>query len=101
MSDSEYSSNESIPQQSMSESSSTDQDYGVVNLQAHAPYQDEPLAVPGQPRVVYEEDKDGIPRETLEARFEKRIAVNDWYVIFIFYEVLINPSLSNSITLRV
>ena len=76
MSDSEYSSNESVPQRSSSESSSTDEDYGVVNLQAHAPYQDEPLAVPGQARVVYEEDKDGIPRETLEARFEKRIAVN-------------------------
>ena len=78
MSDSEYSSNESVPQRSLSKSSSTDEDYGVVNLQAHAPYQDERLAVPGQPRVVYEEDKDGIPCETLEARFEKRIAVNDW-----------------------
>ena len=84
MSGSEYSSNESVPQRSFSESSSTDQDYGVVNLQAHAPYQDEPLAVPGQPRVVFEEDKDGIPHETLEARFERRIAMNDWYVTFIF-----------------
>ena len=88
MSESEYSSNESVPQQSFSDSSSSDEDYGVVNLQAHAPYQDEPLAVPGQARVNYEEDKDGIPRETIEARFEKRIAVNDWYVIFIIYEGL-------------
>lgn len=95
MSDSEYSSNESVPQQSFSDGGSTDEDYGVVNLQAHAPYQDEPLAIPGQPRVVYEEDKDGIPRETLEARFEKRIAVNDWYVTFINTKVLIHSYLSN------
>ena len=86
MSDSEYSSDESVPQLSLSESSSTDEDYGVINLQAHATYQDEPLAVLGQARVVYEEDKDGIPRESLEARFEKRIAVNDWYVLLIFNE---------------
>ncbi|XP_065059440.1 uncharacterized protein LOC135692765 isoform X1 [Rhopilema esculentum] len=78
MSDSEYSSTESISEQFSLIDSSTDGDYEVVNLQAHAPYQDEPLALPGQARVNFEEDKDGIPRETLEARFEKRVAVNDW-----------------------
>ena len=78
MSDSEYSSTESISEQFSLIDSSTDGDYEVVNLQAHAPYQDEPLALPGQARVNFEEDKDGIPRETLEVRFEKRVAVNDW-----------------------
>ena len=86
MSDSEYSSDESVPQLSLSESSSTDEDYGVINLQARAPYQDESLAVPRQVRVVYEEDKDGVPRESSEARFEKRIAVNDGYILLIFNE---------------
>ena len=58
---------------------STGEDYGEVNLHpAQAPYQDEPLAVPGHPRVVYEEDTDGIPQETLESSYEKQVGVDIW-----------------------
>ena len=79
MSESDFSSNETISEQSLSDLTSSDEDYGEVNLEgAHAPYQDEPLAIPGQPRVVFEEDKDGIPPETLEARYEKRVGVDIW-----------------------
>ena len=54
-------------------------DYGIVNMGANLPYQDEPLAIPGQ-TFNFEEDRDGIPRDVLEARSENRIAVADWYV---------------------
>ena len=69
MSDSEFSSTKIISEQFSLIDSSSDGDY--------APYQDEPLALPGQARVNFEEDKDGIPRETLEARFKNRVAVNE------------------------
>ena len=45
------------------------------------PYQDEPLAIPGQEYVLsFEEDKDGIPAATLEARFTKTCPVGEWQV---------------------
>ena len=45
----------------------------------NAPYQDEPLAIAGQEyELNFEKDKDGIPAETLEARFTKRIPLTSW-----------------------
>ena len=60
--------------------SSSEEDYGIVRLQAFAPYQEEPLAIPGQPAFHFEEDKDGIPHAVLVARQEGRIIVDDWYL---------------------
>ena len=71
---------------SNSGNSSSDEDYGVVRLQGFAPYQDEPLAIPGQPAFHFEEDKDGIPHAVLAARQEQRIVVDDWYVLLLFCE---------------
>ena len=52
------------------------------NLQtAFEPYQDEPLASSSdedEDNGVAEADIDGIPLETLQARFEKRQAVEEW-----------------------
>ena len=71
-------------------SSSSEEDYGVVRLQGFAPYQDEPLAIPGQPAFHFDEDKDGIPHAVLAARQEQRIVVDDWYVLLHFPRVLPN-----------
>ena len=61
---------------------SEEEDYGAVRLDPGLPYQDEPLAIEEEGALQYhfEEDPDGIPRETLEARFEKTVAVDQWYV---------------------
>ena len=78
-------------------SSSGEEDYGVVRLQGFAPYQDEPLAIAGQPTFHFEEDKDGIPHAVLAARQEQLIIVEDWYfipnyfisrgVLFLFFKI--------------
>ena len=63
------------------EESSNSEDFGVVDMHpdGNAPYQDKPLAVAGQEyELNFEEDKDGIPAETLEARYTKIIPVNQW-----------------------
>lgn len=70
--------------------SSGEEDYGVVRLRGFAPYQDEPLAVAGQPAFHFEEDKDGIPHAVLAARQEQRIVVDDWYVLLHFLCVIHN-----------
>ena len=83
MSDIEH---EDIPDVSSSESSlaesKLDADYGVVNLGAGGivPYLDKPILPEGiaEARNDEEEDIDRIPLESLEARFEKRIPVNQW-----------------------
>ena len=57
----------------------SEEDYGVVHLGANAPYRGEPLAVPCQrPAYRFDEDKDGIPVATIEARFERRVNVDRW-----------------------
>ena len=61
-------------------STESEEDYGLVNLEANAPYQGEPLAVAGEPAFVFEEDKNRIPHEVLAARSEGRIDVNEWCV---------------------
>ena len=54
-------------------------DYREVHLEPKMPDQDEPLAVPGRSAVFhFEEDRDGIGNEILEAKSEGRIAVDDW-----------------------
>ena len=65
------------------EDSFSNEDYGVVDMHpdGNEPYQDEPLAIPGQEYVLsFEEDKDGIPAATLEARFTKTCPVGEWQV---------------------
>ena len=65
------------------EESGPDEDYEVLNFDAGAPYQDEPLAIDD---VVEgdvggnedEEDPDGISFATLEGRYERRVSVSDW-----------------------
>lgn len=44
------------------------------------PYQDEPLASSSSEEELadHEADIDGIPLETLEARFERRMPVDEW-----------------------
>ena len=66
------------------QSEDSDEDYGVVNLDAGGilPYQDEPLLPQGMEREYDDDDIDGIPLESLEARFERRLPVNGWYVLF-------------------
>ena len=54
-------------------------DYGIVNMGANLPYQDEPLTISDQ-TFNFEKGRDGIPRDFLEARSENTIAVADWYV---------------------
>ncbi|XP_065067784.1 uncharacterized protein LOC135693278 [Rhopilema esculentum] len=71
-------SNDSGRSDNSASSSSGEEDYGVVRLQGFAPYQDEPLAIAGQPTFHFEEDKDGIPRAVLAARQEQRIIVEEW-----------------------
>jgi hypothetical protein len=45
----------------------------------NAPYQDEPLAIVGQDcDFRFEEDRDGISPETLEASFMKICPVSQW-----------------------
>ena len=61
--------------------SSSDKAFGTVDMNPYGsePYQDEPLAIAGQEATLnFEEDKDGIPAETLESRFTKIIPVSDW-----------------------
>lgn len=54
-------------------------DYGNVYLQANAPYQHEPLAVPGEPPAFhFEEDPDQITPDVLAAREEGRITLENW-----------------------
>ena len=73
----------SAAESSSDEDNSSDKDYGVVDMhpEGNEPYQDEPLAVPGQEYALnFEDDKDGIPAATLEARFTKISSVNEWQV---------------------
>jgi hypothetical protein len=61
--------------------SSNGENYGVVDMHpdGNAPYQDEPLAIVGQDcDFRFEEDRDGISPETLEARFTKICPVSQW-----------------------
>ena len=58
--------------------------YGIVNMGANHPYQEEPLAIPGQ-TFNFKEDRDGIPCDVLEARSENIITVADWYVKLKFF----------------
>ncbi|CAB4042141.1 Hypothetical predicted protein [Paramuricea clavata] len=61
--------------------SSNGENYGVVDMHpdSNAPYQDEPLAIVGQDYDFrFEEDRDGISPETLEARFTKICPVSQW-----------------------
>ncbi|CAB4009929.1 Hypothetical predicted protein [Paramuricea clavata] len=61
--------------------SSNCENYGVVDMHpdGNAPYQDEPLAIVGQDYDFrFEEDRDGISPETLEARFMKICPVSQW-----------------------
>ena len=68
---------ESLP----SVDSESEGDYGNVDLHANLPYQDEPLAVPGQPPAfTFDEDPDGIPHDVLAAREEGQIRLGNWYV---------------------
>ena len=76
-SDSSYSLSHSSVSSSDDEINS-EEDYGIVNLQANAPYQDELLAIPGQPVFRFEEDPEGIPHETLAARHEGIVKLEDW-----------------------
>ena len=71
------------------QSEESEEDYGVVNLGEGGimPYQDEPLLPQGMDGEDVgnhdnDEDIDGIPLASLEARFEKRVPVNGWYVLF-------------------
>ena len=49
-----------------------------MHPEGNEPYEDEPLAVPGQEYALnFQEDKDGIPAVTLEARFTKTCSVNE------------------------
>ena len=78
---SESSSDESKRNVSAEESSTSDEDFGTVDMNPYGgePYQDEPLAIAGlEATLNFEEDKDGIPAETLESRFTKIIPVSDW-----------------------
>jgi len=48
------------------------------------PYQDEPLASEEEvDESDDEDDEDGIPFARLEARFENRDPVNNWYVLIV------------------
>ena len=74
-----------VSEQSLStegtQESSNSEDFDVVDMHpnGNAPYQDEPLAVAGQEYILnFEEDKDGIPAEMLEARYTKIIPVDHW-----------------------
>ena len=82
MSDQHSESSGNVSEVSLSaEESSNGEDFGVVDMHpdGNAPYQDEPLAIAGQEyELNFEEDKDGIPAETLEARFTKRIPLKSW-----------------------
>ena len=76
-------SNDSLSERSESVSSNgseSEEDYGTVDLEANAPYQHEPLAVPGQPQPAFnfEEDPDRIPHDILADRHEGRIRVGNW-----------------------
>ena len=78
---SESSSDESKKSVSAEEDHSSDDDFGVVEINPYGgqPYQDEPLAIARQEQVLnFEEDRDGIPVETLASRFTKIIPVSDW-----------------------
>ncbi|XP_028408213.1 uncharacterized protein LOC114530791 [Dendronephthya gigantea] len=82
MSDEHSESSGNVSEASLStEESSNGEDFGVVYLHpdGNAPFQDEPLAIVGQEyKLNFEEDKDGIPAQTLEAKYTKLIPVNDW-----------------------
>lgn len=72
-----------VAESSGDEGSSSNEDYGAVDMHPNGnePYQDEPLAIPGQEYVLnFEEDKDGIPAATLEARFTKICPLSEWQV---------------------
>ena len=74
---------------------SGDEDILVVNSVVN-PYENEPLAsAVGQHFVSVEEDADGINPETLEARFERTVTLDKWYVTkhcecYIFQYVVVN-----------
>ncbi len=84
MSDQHSESSGDVSEQSLStegtQESSNGEDFDVdMHPNCNAPYQDEPLAVAGQEYVLnFEEDKDGIPAEMLEARYTKVIPVDHW-----------------------
>ena len=85
MSDRHSESSGDVSEQSLStegtQESSNGEDFDVVDMHpnGNALYQDEPLAVAGQEYALnFEEDKDGIPAETLEARYTKVIPVGHW-----------------------
>ena len=81
MSDSESNSSQSLSDTEDESSYIEKEDVGIVNSIIQ-PYQDEPLAVSrdssGEDVDDGEDDEDGIPFATLEARYEKRQPVNVW-----------------------
>ena len=82
MSDIEYEEMTDVSNESLLAESDSESDYGVVNLGAAGivPYQDEPILPDdiAEEKCDKEEDIDGIPLESLEARFEKRFPLNEW-----------------------
>ena len=54
-----------------------EEDMLIVNSNI-IPYENEPLAVPGQEVLNVEQDVDGIFPDTLESRFDGNISVNQW-----------------------
>ena len=82
MSDRQSESSGDISEPNLSaDDSSNGENYGVVDMHpdGNAPYQDEPLAIVGQDYDFrFEEDRDGISPETLEARFTKICPVSQW-----------------------
>ena len=47
------------------------------------PYENEPLAVPRQEVLNVEQDVNGISPDTLQARFNRNISVNQWQVMLL------------------
>ena len=82
MSDIEYEEMTDVSNERSLAESDSESDYGVVNLGAAGivPYQDEPILPDdiAEEESDEEEDIDGIPLESLEARFQKRFPFNEW-----------------------
>eukprot|EP00795_Rhopilema_esculentum_P017079 gene17079-8596_t len=78
MSESNTSDHESISTAGISSETSDEENYGVVLLGAAVPYQGEPLARPGGGQQDNRDDKDGLSRETLAARYEGHHFVEEW-----------------------
>ena len=83
MSDIEYEEMTDVSSERSLAESDSEPDYGVVNLGAAGivPYQDEPIILPDdiaeEEECDEDEDIDGIPLESLEARFQKRFPLNE------------------------